>query len=63
MTLNDYAAHINQLIKKNPAAGKLDVAYSSDDEGNNYSMVHYSPSVQRVEINYGGDSVKCVVIN
>lgn len=62
MNLKEYAAHLNCFIRENPTAGKLPVAYSSDDEGNNYSMVHYSPSVQKVEINYG-DEVKCVVIN
>lgn len=62
MILSEYAAHLNKFIKENPTAGKLDVAYSSDDEGNNFSKVYYSPSIQKITIN-GGDEVKCVVIN
>ena len=59
MTLNEY---INQLAKLAIKHGDKEVAYSSDDEGNSFHMVHYSPSVQSVEIGYG-DEQTVVVVN
>jgi len=63
MTLTDYKKHIDVLLKKTPSAGKLEVAYSSDDEGNNYSLVHYSPGVQLIDLGCLGIETKVVVIN
>lgn len=45
MTLKEYIDRLNKLAKDLPSALKLEVVYSSDDEGNNYNKVYYSPEV------------------
>jgi hypothetical protein len=43
MTLKEYAAIINGLVKA--GHGKLTVVHASDDEGNSFHNVHYAPAV------------------
>ena len=63
MNLFDYQRHILALLKKDPTAGMLPVAFSSDNEGNNFSLVHYSPGVQNIDLDCSGETTKVVVIN
>lgn len=48
MKLKDYAKLINELAKDH---GDKDVYYSTDDEGNDFNLVHFSPSVSDAAIN------------
>ena len=59
MKLKDYAKLINDLVKTH---GNKEVAYASDSEGNSFHLVHFGPSVQSVEIDYG-KAKKVVCIN
>lgn len=44
MKIEDYIAALQTLAQKHPGAV---VIYSSDDEGNHYSPVHFHPSAGR----------------
>jgi hypothetical protein len=44
MKLKDYLDTLNEMVKTNPALLELEVVYSSDDEGNRYGVVLYSPT-------------------
>ena len=46
MKLREYIAKLQEL---EAIHGDLEVVYSSDDEGNSFSNVYYSPSVQFVD--------------
>jgi hypothetical protein len=43
MNTNEYIKHLQALVKRNPKAGKLQVFYASDSEGNSFSPVTYKP--------------------
>lgn len=45
MKLKHYVEHLNKLLENNPAAGDMLVVYSSDDEGNDYNTVNFTPTV------------------
>jgi hypothetical protein len=45
MTLKEYIENLNEFVKENPEALDYIVVYSSDDEGNSYSQVYYTPSI------------------
>ncbi len=42
MTLKEYITDLQKICKKNP---DLEVIYSTDDEGNGYGRVFYSPTL------------------
>ena len=42
MKLSEYIDHLLKIEKE--FGGDLDIVYSSDDEGNCFDYVHYSPS-------------------
>lgn len=48
MKLKEYAKYIHAINKKYP---ELDVIYSTDDEGNNFSEVLFAPSVGNLDKN------------
>ena len=65
MTLKDYMLQLNELILDNPNALDYQVITSSDDEGNNYLPVHYSPAVGHLNeykeySNEGPENVVCL---
>lgn len=45
MKLKKYFEKIKKLISENPEILEYNVVYSSDDEGNTYSEVHFTPSI------------------
>ena len=45
MTLKEFIANLNEVIKKNPKAENYLVVYAVDDEGNSFSPVHLTPSI------------------
>jgi hypothetical protein len=45
MNLKTFADNINSLLKKYPAAAEFQVIASSDDEGNSFNPIHYTPYV------------------
>ena len=49
MTLKEYVENLNEFVKENPEALDYIVVYSSDDEGNSYGRVHYTPSIGQYE--------------
>ena len=58
MKLKDYIKKLQDISKKHP---NIEVAYSSDDEGNSYDYVWHNPAVNTVEID--GEDVEVVTIN
>jgi len=64
MTLREYIKALQELEKQH---GNKEVWYSSDEEGNNYEPVHYSPTVCRLaDVSFGiivNKNKKVVVIN
>jgi hypothetical protein len=45
MKLKEYLENLNNFVKENPDALDLEVIYSSDDEGNDFQAVHYTPQM------------------
>lgn len=44
MIFSDYVAKVNKMLADNPELGKCNVIYSSDEEGNSFSGVYFSPT-------------------
>lgn len=53
MILKDYIKQLQEIEEEH--GGELEVVYSTDDEGNNFSPVHYSPSAGTMS-DYGFDN-------
>ena len=47
MKLREYLEALNELVKENPDALEMEVAYTKDDEGNGYQYVSATPEVNR----------------
>ena len=45
MKFKEYVENLNKLLNERPETAELDVVTSSDDEGNSYNLVHYTPTV------------------
>lgn len=45
ITLENYIYLLQQLVKENPSAKKLQVIYSSDDEWNSFHNVWSAPTI------------------
>jgi hypothetical protein len=45
MTVKKYVDTLIEMLKKNPEIENYEVIYSSDDEGNSYQKVHFTPTV------------------
>ena len=55
MKLKEYKEHIDKLIAE--GHGNSDVYYSCDDEGNDFTPVHYTPSINKIR------GKKVIIIN
>jgi hypothetical protein len=44
MTFKEYVAYCNGILKDSPETANFLVVYSSDDEGNDFTPVHFHPS-------------------
>lgn len=49
MTLKDYHDHITTMLNKQPELASCEVIYSKDDEGNNFQITSFYPSVMYTE--------------
>ena len=49
MTLGKYVETLVDMLKRNPEIEDYTVIYSSDDEGNSYQKVNFTPSVMLSE--------------
>ena len=49
MKFKEYVENLNKLLNERPETAELDVVTSSDDEGNSYNLVHYTPSVGHLD--------------
>ena len=49
MTLRGYVQTLVDMLKRNPEIEHYTVIYSSDDEGNSYQKVNFTPSVMLSE--------------
>ena len=49
MKLKEYLKELNRMVEENPAILEYTVIYSSDDEGNSYAGVYYTPSTGNFE--------------
>jgi hypothetical protein len=56
MTLKQYVDGLIHFLKENPEAKDLTAIHSSDDEGNNYTTVKYSPTLGKYNDNYFMDT-------
>lgn len=45
MLFEEYLRELNELAKSNPKVLEMVVVAASDDEGNSYNPVHYTPSL------------------
>lgn len=45
MKFEKYLKHLNNIAKDHPEALDFDVITASDDEGNSFNQVHYTPSL------------------
>jgi len=71
MKLKDYVKHLSELLEKRPEAAEFEVVSASDDEGNSYGVVYYSPSIgtfsdyefEVENVEEEQDSVNAVCIN
>jgi hypothetical protein len=57
MKLKEYLENLNNFVKENPDALDLEVIYSSDDEGNDFQAVHYTPQMGIFEGGYRGEFI------
>jgi hypothetical protein len=55
MKLKEYFKKLQNIIKKYPESLEYEVIMSSDDEGNNFQIVNYSPSLGNFKGEYNGD--------
>ena len=49
MTLAKYVETLVDMLKRNPEIEDYTVIYSSDDEGNTYQKVNYTPTIMLSE--------------
>lgn len=45
MKFKDYLKGLNEVAQNDPSTLMLDVIYSSDDEGNSFDNVKFSPTI------------------
>jgi hypothetical protein len=45
MTVKNYTNTLLEMLKKNPEIEHYEVIYSTDDEGNSYQKVNFTPTV------------------
>jgi hypothetical protein len=45
MKLGAYIKTLQQMVKENPELKNYEVVYSADDEGNQFQVVYFSPTV------------------
>jgi len=45
MTVRNYINALTEMLKKNPEIEHYEVIYSTDDEGNSYQKVNFTPTV------------------
>lgn len=44
MTLKEFIENLNEFVRENPETLDMQVITSMDDEGNEFNLVHYTPS-------------------
>lgn len=49
MKFSEYIKNIQEFAEKHPESLDMEVIYSSDDEGNSYNAVYYTPTLMMVE--------------
>lgn len=55
MTFKEYIDTLNTMLYERPGLGGMDVVYASDDEGNEYQKVVYTPTLGYFEGEYRGE--------
>lgn len=45
MKLGAYIKTLSQMVKENPELKDFEVVYSADDEGNQFQVIYFSPTV------------------
>lgn len=45
MLLKEYIANLQKFVNDYPECLELCVVYATDDEGNSYENIHYSPTI------------------
>ncbi len=49
MKLKEYVKNLTDLLETRPETAEYDVVTSTDDEGNGFNLVHYTPTVGHYE--------------
>lgn len=57
MTFKEYIDTLNTMLYERPGLGSMDVVYASDDEGNEYHKVMYTPTLGYFDGEYQGDFI------
>ncbi len=52
MKLKEFLYHLNKIVKADKKALDMEIVTSSDDEGNSFNKVHYSPAIGKMEDGY-----------
>lgn len=68
MTLKQHIEYVEELVKNNPEVLELEVVYAIDDEGNDYKLVSFKPSILELQESFNGTKLikpetKVVCIN
>lgn len=66
MKLKDYVEQLTQILETNPEAMDYDIIYAADDEGNNFSKVHYPPCLGYFDgeyFNSDSSNNNCICLN
>ncbi len=57
MTFKEYVDTLNTMLYERPGLGDMDVIYASDDEGNEYQKVVYTPTLGYFDGEYKGEFI------
>ena len=57
MKLKEYLNNLIEMVKKNPEIEEYDVIYASDNEGNDFKPVIFTPTIMKV-LNEGDYSLE-----
>lgn len=57
MKVKEYLNNLIEMVKRNPKLEEYDVIYASDDEGNDFKPVIFTPTIMKV-LNEGDYSLE-----
>lgn len=61
MTVKEYLEKLQEVINQDPSVLDLPVVYSKDDEGNQFNLVQYNPTMGKWIV--GDEEIHAICIN